>query len=147
MVLISNATRQCALWHQQAAPPGESIIWDYHVIYLFLEGEQWFVSDFDSDLPWGLPISSYLLSTFDTSVGRLFAPSFRIMEGMDFLSKFSSDRRHMQDQRGNWLKPAPEWPVINRHSMHNLHQFIDMSRPAPGVIVNLETLRHLPPPE
>jgi len=147
VMFISNRSRQCALWNQKIGEPGAPVIWDYHVVYLFVEKDRWRVIDFDTLLPWGLPLNSYLLQTFDTSIEESFMPNFRLVPALEFLHLFRSDRRHMRDRNGDWIQPVPDWPIINGESGHNLHQFIDMDHPVPGVVISLETLRQLPLPE
>jgi len=144
VVFISNTDRQCALWNQQIAASGSPIVWDYHVILVCLENDQWEVYDFDTTLNWGESLVSYLSQTFDQSIAQELHPRFRVVSSGMFLQEFCSDRRHMQDKDGRWLQPIPNWPAINTESVHNLHQFIDMDRDSFGVVLDLEAIRRMP---
>ncbi len=144
VVFISNSGRRCALWNQKLASSGEPVVWDYHVV--LMEGNQggWFVYDFDSVLPWGISLQQYLANTFDESVDVIFQPRFRVITASDYLKGFQSDRRHMRDRHGSWLKPPPKWPVISSGSMHNLDQFIAMDESGPGEVYDLINKSELP---
>ena len=37
---------------------------------------------------------------------------FRVVPAPTFLAKFSSDRRHMKKPDGSWMKPPPNYPII-----------------------------------
>lgn len=137
IVFISNQERQCALWNQRLASPGKSVVWDYHVVLLEENQGSWLVYDFDSVLAWGVSLQQYLIHTFGQSVDAIFQPQFRMLAATEFLTNFQSDRRHMRDRNGRWLKPPPDWPIISNGSGHNLDQFIDMEDAAPGEVYDL----------
>lgn len=49
----------------------------------------------------------------------LFFRRFRVIKAREYLDNFSSDRKHMLDADGKWLKPPPEWPCIFARSGEN----------------------------
>ena len=118
------------------------IIWDYHVILMTRENESWIIYDPNSSLDWRISLSAYIKYSFYDDAPASFKPSFRLIEGDDYLKNFSSDRRHMKNDCGNWLKAPPEWPLINPHLNHNLDRYIDFSDTAiGGKIIDLHTLK------
>jgi hypothetical protein len=60
---------------------------------------------------------------------------YRLIPGDEFLARFSSDRRHMRNDQGEWLSSPPPWDIIqnprNRgeticESVDNLQKYIEM---------------------
>lgn len=144
VVLISNDRRTCALWNQRAQPiPGEPVIWDYHVILLFMSHEhaavKWQVCDLDTLLGVPIPLAQYIESTFGDpdSMPEEFLPLFRIIEADEFVSVFSSDRSHMLTADGRWQVPPPPWPAIVRNGQSNLMELIDMRKLSFGAVMDL----------
>jgi hypothetical protein len=134
IVLISNPTRSVALWSQRAAPVGEPMAWDYHLILLAPAGERWEVWDLDTRL--GAP------RDFDEYAGLTFAepgalpprwePRFRVIDGGEFLARFSSDRSHMRGPRGGWRRPPPTWPPIVVEGEPHFFAWLDEGGAGPG---------------
>lgn len=56
-----------------------------------------------------------------------FRRKFRVIPGENYISLLSSDRSHMLSKNGVYLKPPPEWPLINSHKPSNLMELIRMS--------------------
>ncbi|MFT4924281.1 MAG: hypothetical protein ACI8WB_000359 [Phenylobacterium sp.] len=123
IVVISNADKTCAVWHQSAASEDQvPVIWDYHVILLVLF-DHWTVWDLDSTLPLGEAFTRYLPQTFPTLAPQYhrFMPRFKVIENQRFIRSFSSDRSHMRQADGSWFSPPPPWPAIinDRQLIHS----------------------------
>jgi hypothetical protein len=131
-VIISNANKTCALWHQRAAPASEQpVVWDYHVIALESVRESYRIWDLDSELDVPVASADWWAATFpfEERVPDTLRPSFRVVERDVFLETFSSDRSHMRDSNGDWLAPPPEWdPIFEPAAGMRLPAFTDMSR-------------------
>ena len=127
VVFISNKNRCVAIKHQRA---GGLVYWDYHVV-LLLKDNSWKVADLDTRLPFPCPAETYLSESFLTTK----APVFSVVEADQYIRHFASDRRHMMDQNGMYLKSPPVWDVIG--TGFNLWEFIDG---AYGRVYNLHEL-------
>jgi len=143
-VFISNPTRQVAIWEQRAAPPGQPVVWDYHVILVVKEGELT-VWDLDTRLQCPTTLTDYLARSFPplALASGLPSPRFRAVEASTFVAQLATDRRHMRDARGGWIKPPPPWdaPAADRGS--NLDNFVDMSQPFVGTLLDRDGLSTL----
>lgn len=142
-VFIAADAGHCPLWAQRAAPPGELVAWDYHVVALSLGDSGWAVWDLDTRL--GLPVSldDYLEGTFvgSDALPRAFQPRFRRVPRDEYLATFASDRSHMRDARGRFVQPPPPWPVIGSGAGTNLRRFVDMNAAFVGEVTDLAGLR------
>jgi hypothetical protein len=140
-VFVSNAAKSVAMWHQRAAPPGETVVWDYHVTALAEAPlEIW---DLDTDLGLPVPLSDYLEASFGEGPPEL-APSFRVVERDELFRTFASDRAHMKDARGRFVKPPPPWPAIGGpDAVSNLMRFVEMNAPFAGEVRSLESMLRL----
>jgi protein N-terminal glutamine amidohydrolase len=140
VVFVSNAARLVAMWHQRAAPPGEAILWDYHVFVIAREPSE--VWDLDTDL--GAPVAAerYFAASF-RPVAPEHAPRFRVVDASLFRSAFASDRSHMRrDGSGHFLKEPPPWPPIGAPgAASNLMSFVDTTADFLGAVVDLDALR------
>lgn len=149
-LLISNPTRSCALWLQRAAPAKDQVvIWDYHVILIGkgkgegTEEASWWVWDLDTWLGCPVPALTYLSLTFSghDQWPALYKPMFRLLPAADYVEVLSTDRSHMLDQEGHYLRPPPPWPAPYQSSKgNNLMHLIDMQEPTPGLVLTLEEL-------
>lgn len=138
VAIITNEARKVAVWQQRAGQDDEGlVVWDYHVILIAGRGEGARVWDLDSRLGAPVPFADYLVETFRDSP-KLFAPRFRLIEADEYRAKMSSDRRHMRDDRGEFMKPAPSWPCIG--SGHSLPALLDLNAPEPGRVMGLREL-------
>jgi hypothetical protein len=130
-VFITNADGTCALRRQRAVPPGEFIVWDYHVILLVkTEDRKRWVLDFDTRLGFVTPADEYIESTFDRTVPPRYRPLFRVVPAVDLLTSFSTDRRHMRRDDGTWIHPPPPWDPPQgpeAQSTHELPRFLDVT--------------------
>lgn len=141
VVFVSNARRQVACWHQRAAPPGEPILWDYHVVLLEHAPDGAKIWDLDTRL--GAPIDAleWVRLTFQdpTWVRAPFHPRFRVVPSATFLTEFATDRSHMRTPSGRWRRPPPSWDPPGAPGM-NLERWIDVSapgeEPGPGLVLD-----------
>jgi hypothetical protein len=109
VVVITNAWRTVALWHQRAASRVDApVVWDYHVIVVSRSATVW---DLDTRLAFPVALDEYLRETFRSVAPRL-RPRFRAIAAPVYRSRFASDRRHMRDAEGGWQQPPPPWPAI-----------------------------------
>ncbi|KAM6283329.1 protein N-terminal glutamine amidohydrolase isoform 2-T3 [Porphyrio hochstetteri] len=104
---------------------------DYHVILLHVSsGEQNFIYDLDTVLPFPCPFDLYSLEAFrlDDSLHPEFHRKIRMIRADLYLKTFASDRSHMKDANGKWQKPPPSYPCIETaDSKMNLDDFISMN--------------------
>ena len=143
IIFISNRLQQVALWRQRWAQAGP-VVWDYHVVLATINAQHlWHIWDPDSQLNTPVLAVQYIQATFPPLPPDLadFEPRFRCIEGNEFLSNFTSDRRHMRNPNGGWLYPPPSWPPIgSSNSTHNLHQYYDVSKQFHGKVMSLKQL-------
>ena len=118
------------------------VVWDYHVILIRRENSGTFVYDLDTRLPFPCDFQLYIDKSFgeERNILPKFHRMFRVVAGEEFLQSFSSDRRHMKDGEGRWIKPPPNWVFIrgSKQEEHNLDTFISMDQHGPGTVNNLE---------
>uniref|UniRef100_A0A8D0E823 Protein N-terminal glutamine amidohydrolase n=1 Tax=Salvator merianae TaxID=96440 RepID=A0A8D0E823_SALMN len=130
-VFISNERRMVPLWKQQAGCQGQPVIWDYHVVLLHASsGNQNFIYDLDTVLPFPCPFDTYVEEAFksDSIINPEFQRKIRLIRADVYLKTFASDRSHMKDASGNWLKPPPPYPCIETADFKmNLNDFISMN--------------------
>ncbi|XP_071886385.1 protein N-terminal glutamine amidohydrolase-like isoform X1 [Anas platyrhynchos] len=114
-VFISNERRMVPLWKQKSGHGDEPVVWDYHVILLHVSsGEQNFIYDLDTVLPFPCPFDVYSTEAFrlDDSLHPEFHRKIRMIRADLYLETFASDRSHMKDADGKWQKPPPSYPCI-----------------------------------
>ncbi|XP_070604361.1 protein N-terminal glutamine amidohydrolase isoform X2 [Erythrolamprus reginae] len=130
-VFISNDKKKVPLWKQQAGYGDQPVIWDYHVILLHVpNGDQNFIYDLDTVLPFPCPFGTYIEEAFksDSIINPEFRRKVRLVRADMYLKTFASDRSHMKDNRGNWLKSPPLYPCIETSDCKmNLDDFISMN--------------------
>lgn len=117
--------------------------WDYHVILMVRDGK-WRIYDLDSLLSFGCSARAYTMATFPFGDGIPEAPMFRVLNAMEYLDTFSSDRRHMIGPDGEYLHPPPKWPLIqaNPNTSFNLWDFVSMDGGGSGEVVELDVFEH-----
>lgn len=145
VLIISNQYGGCEFRNQKLClSPNHSVCWDYHVILIYREFH-WLVWDLDSTLHMPATLNFYLESTFrnDTIDAGEHPPAmqFRPLTAEKYIKKFSSDRLHMRNERGDWLQPPPPWPPIIRDSGLTLSQLTDMTSDCAGSILTIQQLR------
>lgn len=104
-VFVSNEEGAVYFENQRLQPSG--LIWDYHVVYLDLDGQ---IIDFDHDGDMPTSLQSWLTRSFGNSP-EAFEAKFHLVAAEEYLLRFSSDRSHMI-KNGRWLQPPPPWPAI-----------------------------------
>ena len=145
VVIVSNSARQCRLLFQRVAPPGMPVLWDYHVFLIAHSSkrEAWKVWDLDTVLPLPCPLRSYFNATYDHqeafgTLSQQLRPMFRLVPATEYIQQFSSDRAHMKDAGGNYVKPPPPWPLIRPRGVpHTLRELLDISLAPPGATMDL----------
>uniref|UniRef100_A0A8C5RKS5 Protein N-terminal glutamine amidohydrolase n=1 Tax=Laticauda laticaudata TaxID=8630 RepID=A0A8C5RKS5_LATLA len=133
-VFISNDRKMIPLWKQQAGCEDQPVIWDYHVVLLHVSnGDQNFIYDLDTVLPFPCPFGTYIEEAFksDSIINTEFRRKVRLVRADMYLKTFASDRSHMKDASGNWLKTPPLYPCIETADCKmNLDDFISMKADA-----------------
>jgi hypothetical protein len=145
VVFIGAGAEFFPMWRQRAGDPEDGIAWwDYHVI-LISKGDDgaWQVWDQDTHLDLPMSLEDYLSESFPLVelIDSDLQPRFRVIPAETYLSTFSSDRRHMRNEDGQWLAPPPQWPPICRDGIHNLDDFLNVSADGPGTVVGLTDLQ------
>jgi hypothetical protein len=142
-VFISNVHRQCPMWYQSSAAEGAPVIWDYHVIFMFMSADTWRVVDHDTRLPNPINLDHYLSSSFPSRIAPDYEPVFRVVDSSLFLNRFSSSRSHMRNQSGNFTQPLPSWSPIYNGIDDNLDDFVDMKNLRFGTVYSKGQFIHI----
>ncbi|MBX2841600.1 MAG: hypothetical protein KTR26_07495 [Flammeovirgaceae bacterium] len=140
VLFISSPHEIFPIWNQdQSSGPEEVLFWDYHVIFLVYEN-QWKILDFNTLLSFPENAKIYFNQSFrpEHVYHFIYPPHFKFIETDTYLNKFSSDRSHMQEASGDFLKPPPPWSVINQNLKPNFSDFINFNSKKLGEILNLE---------
>lgn len=139
VLLISNGGQRVALWGQRsgAEESGGLVVWDYHVILTCGTGPDAVVWDLDTTLGAPVPLGAYLAESF-RGAPEPFLPMFRVVPADVFRDRFASDRRHMRDDDGAFIRPAPSWAPIG--SGHTLEMWLDFECNEPGKVLDLPGL-------
>ena len=140
VLIISNSNRNCPLWCQQSAVGQEPVRWDYHVILLASSQEGSVIYDFDSTLDLPIPLDSYLKETFQSSFENE-QPYFKLIDSLDYIQFFYSDRSHMKDGDGDWKFAPPNWPLINNKEDLPLPELLDFSENSNQKIYTLKEVK------
>lgn len=142
-VLLTSPAKSVPVWKQKAAPgEDDPVFWDYHVILIVKNGPGSTVYDFDSDLPFPANFDHYVRDSF-MPVKKLpynYHPRFRVIPARDYRATFSSDRAHMKLKDGTWRSPPPQWNAIQAPNGTTLKQLLDLRKPTPGQLLDLEGL-------
>lgn len=140
-VFISSPNRCVAMFDQRAAPQGEPIVWDYHVVLWFRAEDQWWTIDLDSRSGPLLALDDWLDASFPVPelIPDELAPTFRIVPAAEFLETFHTDRSHMLDENGTYRADPPSWEPLHQDS--NLWHFVAPQSDAPGIVMDLSGVR------
>ena len=147
VVFISNENRTVPLWCQSASEAEEGlVVWDYHVILIIKNELNCIVFDLDSSLPYPSEFDSYSNGTFksDKGIKDQYHRKFRVIKSKEFLCNFASDRSHMKDETGQWVKPPPLYACIQTSAIsNNIDMFISMDQSFGwGSVLSLTELNH-----
>lgn len=143
---MSNRNCLVPLWKQKAGKDADGlVVWDYHVFLIYEGHNTSWVFDLDTLLPFPVHFVDYYIQTFksDDILKPEFHRFFRVISASDYLNNFASDRRHMKNEDGTWIKPPPPWsPITCQSEVHNLPEFMSMvletsDRPKYGTVYNL----------
>ncbi|WP_158858557.1 protein N-terminal glutamine amidohydrolase [Lunatibacter salilacus] len=140
VLIISNRSRNCPLWHQKSAVGQDTVRWDYHVVMLASSPEASLIYDFDSTLDLPSPLGRYLELTFRSEYENE-QPAFKAIDSNNFIHLFFSDRSHMKDPEGNWTFAPPSWPLIQNTEKLPLPELLDFSENSNQNIYNLEEVK------
>ncbi|WP_458777411.1 protein N-terminal glutamine amidohydrolase [Desulforhopalus sp. 52FAK] len=128
VLFISNARKQCPFWFQKSAPAQGFVCWDYHVV-LAVKMVDWKIFDLDTTLSFPIGLKEYVSFTFKGMAGIHpgYFPSFKIIDARRYVREFYSDRKHMKDEMGEWLSPAPDWSLILGNKMLSIDGLFDFT--------------------
>lgn len=144
VALITGADDHVAMWHQKPADgPGEPLLWDYHVVLLVRTGDTWQVWDFECDLGMPKPAEPWITACFpyQDRVPPRYRPRFRVMAASEYVATLRSDRSHMREDDGTYVKPPPPWSPPGGGLDSNLVQFVDLRQTFVGDVLDLDGLR------
>jgi hypothetical protein len=105
-----------AVWQSKMSKAEQPILWDYHVVLHDINAKV--IYDFDTLLPFPIDAEKYFFHTFSL-VYPAYLPLFKVFQQEDFALNFFSDRTHMQNKKGKWLKPPPEWDSPRPNTSNN----------------------------
>lgn len=143
VVVISNPHKTVAMWQQRAAQH-DPIVWDYHVVVVVEAVDDdgsiggAVVLDHDCLAGTALPVGEWLAASFPVEVAPQYEPQFRLIDGSVYVDRFSSDRSHMLDDKGQPLQPFPPWTTIG--TGHALPAMIDFGDDSFGAVVDIDGL-------
>ncbi|XP_028402330.1 protein N-terminal glutamine amidohydrolase-like [Dendronephthya gigantea] len=145
VVFISNPSKQIPLWCQRSSEiNSQPVVWDYHVILLHKRTTDAYVYDLDTTLDFPCNLKEYAEKALqnESQFITTFHRFFRVIPAPYFLKTFASDRSHMKNNDGEWMKPPPNYPLIKtQDSSMNLFEFIDMKTDnGHGTIMDMKKL-------
>jgi len=132
-MLVANRFGRVACWSQRASDaPDDPVLWDYHVVVAerCADGARR-IWDPDSRLGPIVPAATWLAATFldADQVRARFHPRFRLVPRDVWLAGLATDRRHMRDRRGRFLRPPPPWDPPGAERGWNLDVWLDQDHP------------------
>lgn len=109
---------------------------DYHVFFMHNPSpNRCLVFDLDTTLPFPTYFHKYVTETFrsDYAVSEDHHRFFRVIPADEYLTTFSSDRRHMKRPDGSWIKVRGQLFDLMTHMMYFLiyTNFIYSIKPPP----------------
>ncbi len=144
VALITGEVGRFAMWHQRSADgPNAPVLWDYHVVLLARQDRGWQAWDFDCDLGMPIAVTDWWDASFprQDQVRSAYRPHFRVLPAAEYVSTLRSDRSHMRDADGSFLKPPPAWAPPGGGLDSNLVQFVDLRGAFIGEVLDLNGLR------
>lgn len=142
-VFVSNDTKLVPLWYQKAGT-GEDyfVAWDYHVFLIRKNKATVDVFDFDTLLGFPSCFEDYVRKAIGSESNMIptYHRFFRVIPAKEYLRAFASDRSHMKNEKGEWMKPPPPYePIKTSTSTNNLSAFISMEKnEGPGRVMDLK---------
>ncbi|CAH1389467.1 unnamed protein product [Nezara viridula] len=123
-IFVSNDSKITPLWHQKIGSGDDFFVaWDYHV-FLVVKNQP-VISVFDFDTTLGFPVSfrNYIEKAigFEVNMVPKYKRLFRVIPASEYLKYFSSDRRHMKNANGEWIKPPPPYEPIQSNGIIIYH--------------------------
>lgn len=132
-VFVTNDQKKNVLYYQKLSKSKfQPVIWDYHVVFLMLIDNEYFIFDKDSLLSFPCPAKEYFISTFTENPieNQTCESVFRLVEARDFLKNFASDRSHMM-VGGQFLKDPPNYcPIKTENDSHILDKYLSTNTDA-----------------
>ncbi len=145
VLFVSSLSRNSPLHFQKSAQGDAPVWWDYHVILMTSIADAHFIYDFDSTLPFPTDAEKYLSGTFQDvpTMKPEDRPLFKVIDGLEYVRDFNSDRSHMRDANGNWIFEPPTWPMIQTNGGMSLVSLMDLSGANSQRIYTLEEVLRL----
>lgn len=112
VLLLTNPFQSILLRHQRAAPPGQTQVWDYHVVLRLARDSENQILDFDTCLAFASPEDGYIEHSFphQSRLPEVYRTWVRTIPAQQYLRHFYSDRSHM---RGLVLeREFPGYPIL-----------------------------------
>ena len=104
--------RYIAVWQSRLAKRNLPILWDYHVILMFKDhSSTWRIYDFDTILPFSIEAIDYFYYSLSERYTD-YLPIIKVINSIEYITKFHSDRSHMKDKHGKWQAAPPPWKAI-----------------------------------
>ncbi len=140
-VLISNEAKNVVIFEQQSETEHDVVFWDYHVAALERNGLKSKIWDFNTKLDVPCSANEWLSASFqNASMPEKYWSSFRVVPREVFLRSFVSDRSHMLNPDGSYMKTPPPWDRIGK-GRPNLLQYLDMEDESLGTVYGFNQLK------
>jgi len=140
-ILISNEEKNFIIFEQQSENEHDVVFWDYHVIALERNGLKSKIWDFNTKLDIPCSANTWLGASFQNGImPEEYCSSFRVVPREVFLRSFVSDRSHMLNPDGSYMKTPPPWDRIGK-GRPNLLQYLDMEDESLGTVYGFNQLK------
>lgn len=112
VLLFSNPEQRVLMANQRAAPAGQLLAWDYHVVLEMQTEAGRQVLDFDTRLGFVIPWQRYFEHSFlpQEQLPESYRTWVRPIAAGDYLRQFFSDRSHMIGKLDR--EDFPDYPII-----------------------------------
>jgi len=140
-IIISNYTGCAAIFNQKSETGEDVVFWDYHVVALERDGCNTRIWDYNTELGSPCDAREWLSASFrDNRMPDEYRPYFRMVPRGEYLAGFVSDRAHMRNPDGSFIKTPPPWDCIGTGES-TLRRLINMKTRTPGRIYDYMGLR------
>lgn len=145
-VFISNKSKCVPVWCSKSSPNGV-LMWDYHVILLFMDRKNVKACkfyDFDSNLEFPCAMMKYFEKTFQPNADLKvnYKQEFRLVQATQYLQAFYSDRMHMFEKSTNkWIMPPPSYDCImngHKNGSNLMSHFVDVTNLVIGKVFTVQ---------